>query len=167
MEGSGARGVARRIKRQIKGLAASAVSPARRQQPGAAVENFMDTSVLPPEQAQFARALFDALEKYHPQSYDGPVLLYAARTEPLLHLHQVDATWKKIAKEIEIVHVDGDHLSMVREPRVAALAGDLRERLSRFSAATQRPPAMPQQNLALAEFEAASPMLAQIAQTSS
>jgi thioesterase domain-containing protein len=98
--------------------------------PRSAVDVFIDTSAWPSEQAAFARALFDALERYEPKEYNGRTLVYASRTQPLFHLLQVDAAWQKISAGTEIVHIDGTHLSILREPRVTVLANDLRCRLA-------------------------------------
>jgi len=136
--GWGFRGVADRLKRELKLTVRSIASPGRKAQPGSAVDAFADTSRWPTEQAAFARSLFDALERYEPKPYGGRVLVYAAKTQPLFHLLQVSATWSKIASEIETVPVDGTHISMMREPRVAALAADLRARLAALGPVADR-----------------------------
>jgi phthiocerol/phenolphthiocerol synthesis type-I polyketide synthase A len=136
--GWGVRGVADRVKRELRLTVRSIFSPGRKARPGSAVDAFADTSRWPPEQAAFARSLFDALERYEPKSYSGRVLIYVAKTQPLFHLLQVSATWSKIASEIETVPVDGTHISMMREPRVAALAADLRARLAAFGPVSDR-----------------------------
>ena len=127
-EGWGFRGVFKRVQREMK-LTLSSLFAMKRKAPGATVDAFMDTSVLPPKQADFARALYHALELYQPKPYDGEILVYTARTQPLLHLLQVERTWKKITTEIETVYVDGTHLSILKEPRVEIVAAHLQERL--------------------------------------
>jgi thioesterase domain-containing protein len=125
--GWGISGVYNRLKRELKlNLASLTGQKAPR---GSTVDAFMDTSILPAEQAAFARALFAALEDYVPKPYDGRVLLYAAKTQPLLHLLQVEAAWAKIANRVETLHLEGTHLAMVREPQVSRLVEHFRERL--------------------------------------
>jgi thioesterase domain-containing protein len=73
--------------------------------------------------------LFTILESYRPSPYDGRVLLYQARTEPLYHLFEVDKIWRHLAKEVEVVSVSGTHISLIQPPHVEALATHLRRRL--------------------------------------
>lgn len=96
------------------------------------VDGMFDTTGWPDGQLSFTRALYDAVETYVPKAYDGRVLLYAAKTRPLFRPFPVEAAWAKVAPIIETVHVNGTHLTMVYEPSVAALAGDLRKRLDKL-----------------------------------
>ncbi len=130
-QGWGVRGVLKRINRELK-LNFESLLGRRKKGPGSNVDAFMDTSALPPEQADFARALGRAVEIYEPKSYDGDVLVFASRAQPLLHLLQVDTTWKTIAPQSEIVYIDGNHLTLMKEPRVDAVANHLRARLAEF-----------------------------------
>jgi thioesterase domain-containing protein len=125
-QGWGVRGVAARARRELKLTMASLLTRPKR---GSTVDAFMDTSVLPPEQAAFARALFSALEDYVPQPYEGYTLIYAAKTQPLFHLLQIDAAWRKITRRMDVKHIDGTHLSMLHEPQVSDLANHLRDYL--------------------------------------
>jgi thioesterase domain-containing protein len=120
MSGWGFSGIYARIKRELI-LNLSALK-GRKSERGSTVDAFMDTSVLPPQQAAFARALFAATEDYVPKVYDGLVLIYAAKTHPLFHLHQVDVAWRKIASRSDTVYMAGTHLSMLREPQVSELS---------------------------------------------
>lgn len=124
-QGWGVRGVADRAKRELKLTMASLFSLGTKPGRGSTVDAFMDTSILPPEQAAFARALFSALEDYVPQPYDGYTLIYAAKTQPLFHLLQIDAAWHRITRRMDIKHIDGTHLNMLREPQVSDLASHL------------------------------------------
>jgi thioesterase domain-containing protein len=130
-QGWGVRGVLRRIKRELK-LNFESLLGRRKKGPGSSVDAFMDTSALPPEQAAFARALGRAVEMYEPKPYDGDVLVFASRAQPLLHLLQVDTTWKTIAPQSEIVYIDGNHLTLMKEPRVDAVADHLRQCIMKF-----------------------------------
>jgi hypothetical protein len=99
---------------------------------GHMVAGFMDIAGLPEAQVSFMKALFNALYEYTPQEYTGPVLVYAAKTQPLYHLFQFEAVWAKIAARIEVVPISGTHTSIVTEPHVIALADHLRKRLAAF-----------------------------------
>src|SRR5579863_709617 len=101
---------------------------------GHEIDSFVDTSGWLAEQVSFARKLYAANEAYVPRSYDGAVIVYAAKTQPLFHLLQVEATWSRVCSAIETVRVEGTHLSFLRQPRVSAVANDLRSRLEALPA---------------------------------
>ena len=96
---------------------------------GHSVDKFLDTSSWTPSAAIFSRTLFDAIESYVPESYDGQILAYVAKTQPLTHLLQVAAVWTKICNRVEITEVCGTHLNLMREPRVRGIAEHLSIRL--------------------------------------
>ena len=97
---------------------------------GHMVAGFIDVDSMPDAQVSFSEALFNAIYEYTPQEYAGPLLVYAATTQPLNHLLQVEAVWAKISARIEVVPIKGTHFSIVSEPHVIALADDLRKRLA-------------------------------------
>jgi thioesterase domain-containing protein len=130
LEGWGPVGIAKRVGRELKLLTALVGVGRRSIPPGSSVDAFIDTSGWPPEQAAFARAMCCAQESYCPEPYDGRVLLFTSKTQPLLHLLQVETTWRKVAAHLEAEHIDGTHLSMVRMPRVIYLANRIREMLA-------------------------------------
>jgi thioesterase domain-containing protein len=99
---------------------------------GHMVAGFMDVERTPEAQVSFMKALFNAIYQYTPQEYTGPVLVYAATTQPLHHLFQVEAVWAKIAARTEVVPISGTHASIIGEPHVIALADHLRKRLAEF-----------------------------------
>lgn len=144
-QGWGVRGTLIRLKRGLK-LKFESLMGRRQKGPGSSVDAFMDTSALPPEQADFARALGRAVEIYEPKPYDRETLVYTARTQPLLHLLQADTSWKAIAPKSEIVYVDGNHVTLMREPYVDQVARHLGPRLVEFR--------KPEQNLG--EYQAGS-----------
>ena len=137
-EGLGGRGVAFRITQELKRIIAAVFSLERNLQPLSMVDLFLDTSVLPPDQAAFAKSLFEAVERYEPKPYSGRVLVYVAKTQPFFSPEQVEITWRSIAKTIATVRVSGSHTTMIREPRVGALASHLRPRLATLSLAAER-----------------------------
>jgi thioesterase domain-containing protein len=130
-QGWGVRGVFKRIKRELK-LNFESLLGRREKWPGSNVDAFMDTSALPPEQRAFARSLGRAVELYEPKPYDGDVLVFASRAQPLLHLLQVDTAWKTIAPQCEIVYIDGNHLTLMKEPHVDAVADHLRQSIMKL-----------------------------------
>ena len=103
------------------------------------VGSFMDTSNYSSGQTGFMNGLFNALLAYTPQPYDGPVLVFKSRTQPLYHLLEVERSWAKIASDIEVVVVPGTHVSIVREPFIQPVAEKLRERLSELLPADTLP----------------------------
>ena len=130
-QGWGVRGSLIRLRRELK-LNFESLIGRRQKGPGSSVDAFMDTSALPPEQADFARALGRAVEIYEPKPYDGDTLVYTARSQPLLHLLQVDTTWQAIARRCKLVYVDGNHVTLMKEPYVDQVAGHLGPRLAEF-----------------------------------
>jgi thioesterase domain-containing protein len=97
---------------------------------GSAVQGLLDRAGWLNEQKAFMRALYDAMRAYVPKPYTGRVVVYEARTQPLDHLLQVGAAWKKIAAESEIVLLDGNHEMLFKEPGIGVLARHLRMKLA-------------------------------------
>jgi hypothetical protein len=77
----------------------------------------------------FMGAFYLTLRRYVPRRYNGRVLLYKCRLEPLLYLNEVDRKWKKIADNVEVVPVGGTHVMVMYEANVKPLAIHLDERL--------------------------------------
>jgi thioesterase domain-containing protein len=123
------RNIARRAQARISAALRITGARGKTSSNGHAIDKFIDTTGWPPEQVSFAKRLYAANEAYVPRPYDGPVVVYAAKTQPLFHLLQVEDTWGHICSRIETVRVDGTHLSFLRQPRVSAVANDLRSRL--------------------------------------
>ena len=96
------------------------------------VAGFMDVSFYSPKQVAFMKAVYDALVAYVPKPFDGAVLLYKARTQPLYHLFELDRAWSKVTSQVDVVTVRGTHVNIVQEPFVRPLAEDLRRRLSKY-----------------------------------
>ncbi|HJU18776.1 MAG TPA: thioesterase domain-containing protein [Stellaceae bacterium] len=129
IKGRGWRSAARRIRAKWNAVRAKSAAHDEAPSRGHAVYGLVDTTGWPDRQVSFARALYDAIESYVPQSYGGRVLLYAAKTRPLSQLSPIESIWAKITPAVETVRIAGTHLTMLREPGVTALAGDLRKRL--------------------------------------
>jgi thioesterase domain-containing protein len=105
---------------------------------GHEVEGFLDTSYYSDSQVSFMKSLFVASRAYMAKEYTGRVLLYAAQTQPLYHLLEVELPWGKIAPRLVVIPARGTHESIVREPHVRPIADDLRIRLAEFR---RNPPA--------------------------
>ena len=96
---------------------------------GAAVNTLLDTTALPGDQAAFIRAFYDAMLAYRPKPYAGPVLVFEAKVQPLDHLLQVGLSWRAVAKQVDIVLLDGNHETIFAEPAIVRLADALCGRL--------------------------------------
>jgi thioesterase domain-containing protein len=139
-EGLFRRRFARAAMRQIavKGIAKARAIYARLR--GAAghahaVDGFMDLSPYTPVQRAFMRRLYDALLRYRPMPYAGPVVVYESTVGPLHYLPQVGRVWRGIAAAADIMRVAGTtHMNIVRAPHVDTLAHDLRARIARANA---------------------------------
>ena len=79
---------------------------------------------------QFMAALYLTLQKYVPQRYDGKVLLYQTQGGSPFQLHEPDRKWKKIATDLEVVPVSGNHVTLMLGKHVEGLARHLNQRLA-------------------------------------
>ncbi|MBZ9642033.1 SDR family NAD(P)-dependent oxidoreductase, partial [Streptomyces sp. PSKA30] len=85
-------------------------------------------------------------ERYVPRPYDGHVVLYRAQqTQPLTtaldprYLRpEADLGWAPLCSSLEIVPVEGDHLSLIDPPHVATIARHLARALQSHRTATLR-----------------------------
>lgn len=78
-----------------------------------------------------------ALTNIRPTPYDGKVVLYradkmhdgAVELEPQWAEIDEDGRWGEVVDDLEIVHIGGDHLSIVDEPYIGKIGADLTRRL--------------------------------------
>jgi thioesterase domain-containing protein len=96
------------------------------------ITDFIDTTRWPAQYLASVRGLYRALEEYVPKRYQGKTLNYVATGVPLSDLMRSRATWQKICCRAETIYVEGSHNSMLREPHIVFLAGNLRERLKQM-----------------------------------
>ena len=82
-----------------------------------------------PAQKAFVHMMYKAMAAYVPRRYDGQVLVFETRTQPLLHLRQVGAAWRAIGGTVEIVSVPGNHSGLIHERTSALLAREIQSRL--------------------------------------
>jgi thioesterase domain-containing protein len=99
---------------------------------GLAVDGFINTDYCTPDHAAFMRRLYEIQFNYVPKPYDGRVLVFVAKTGPLLLYRQVEAAWRKIAPQAEIVHVDGSHTTIMEAIDGKAVAEILSQRLDQM-----------------------------------
>lgn len=79
-----------------------------------------------------------ALTNIEPTRYDGKVVLYRAdkmhdgaiELEPQWAKIEPDGKWGEIVDDLEVIHIGGDHLSIVDEPYIAKIGADLTDRLN-------------------------------------
>ncbi|MEP9417353.1 polyketide synthase Pks13 [Gordonia sp. VNQ95] len=79
-----------------------------------------------------------ALTNIRPTRYDGKVVLYRAdrmhdgaiELEPQWAEIDEDGRWGEVVDDLEIIHIGGDHLSIVDEPFIGKIGADLTRRLS-------------------------------------
>jgi hypothetical protein len=83
---------------------------------GDAIEAMMDLRNFTADHAAFVKALFESQFNYIPKKDLGRVIVCAAKTQPLMHLYQVEATWRKIAPAAELLKFKGTHKSLVHPP---------------------------------------------------
>ncbi|MGW0039608.1 polyketide synthase Pks13 [Gordonia sp. NPDC003376] len=80
------------------------------------------------------------LSNISPSPYDGKVVLYRAdkmhagaiELEPQWAEIDEDGRWGEVVDDLEIIHIGGDHLSIVDEPYIAKIGADLTERVGRI-----------------------------------
>ena len=96
------------------------------------LERMVDLDRYPASQRRFIVRLYDAIMAYRPWSWDGPVMVYEARA--VLSLPQYLQQWRRIAPNSERALLSGNHVTIMREPRVAELARDLEARIRRLTA---------------------------------
>lgn len=77
-------------------------------------------------------------ERYTPRPYDGHVVLYRAQQaqplttalDPRYLRKEADLGWAPLCPSLEVVPVEGDHLSLIDPPSVATIARHLRQSLA-------------------------------------
>ena len=78
------------------------------------------------------------LDQIEPVHYDGKVVLYRAdrmhdgaiELEPKWAEIDEDGRWSEVVDDLEIIHIGGDHLSIVDEPFISKIGADLTKRMS-------------------------------------
>ena len=81
-----------------------------------------------------------ALQRVQPSHYEGDVVLYLAdryhdgmiELEPRFAERQPNGGWDEYVPNLEVVHIPGDHLQIVDEPRIGKIGADLTAKLARI-----------------------------------
>ena len=121
------RRIVSKTARMIKGLAVAGYSPEEIAQRRASA--FVSAGDYSQSTKAFMEVLILTLRKYSPRPYQGKVLLYKARTEPLLVAREIELKWRRIAENLEVVPVKGTHLTVLDDGNVSFLAEHLDTRL--------------------------------------
>ncbi|MEV4156489.1 polyketide synthase Pks13 [Nocardia salmonicida] len=82
------------------------------------------------------------LAKAKPTQYDGDAVLYLAdryhdgmiQLEPRFADRKPNGGWDEFIPNLEVVHIPGDHLQIVDEPRIGQIGADLAAKLAAISA---------------------------------
>jgi thioesterase domain-containing protein len=119
------------VTRLAKSYVSRARSLLRLRKPEVAprLEGFISLDRYPAAQRQFMSRLYDAIMRYRPAVWDGPVTVYEARVGPAMALPQHLERWRTVAPRAERALLEGNHVTIMREPRVAELARDLERRI--------------------------------------
>jgi polyketide synthase 13 len=85
------------------------------------------------------------LEKTRPSHYDGDTVLYLAdryhdgiiEIEPRYADRLPNGGWDDFIPNLEIIHIPGDHLQIIDEPRIATIGADLTLKLAEIAKGAQ------------------------------
>ncbi len=93
------------------------------------IAQFGSMDRYPRSHQRFMRRLYAAIMSFRPDPWDGPVVVYEASIKPAVTLPQFFERWRMIAAQVERVRLEGNHVTVMRDPWVAQLASDLARRL--------------------------------------
>lgn len=126
------RGVAKRLESKLAyrfGIGASKIS-GQDTLDAETMKNVLSAGGWSSDQKAFMYAMHKAMVDYRPAVYDGRALVYETQTQPLYHLRQIGAAWKKIAPATEVVSIKGNHSGLVEQPSIGVIARHLCMRLA-------------------------------------
>jgi thioesterase domain-containing protein len=87
-------------------------------------------SELPEFRQKMIETHWHAINNYRAASYNQPVLLLQAKSQPLISTEKPEDTWVHLASEqLTVITVPGSHEGMFHEPHVHKLAQELRSQL--------------------------------------
>ena len=81
-------------------------------------------------QKGFVHAIYTAMIAYVPQPYAGRVLVFETETQPLHHLRQIGAVWRKISPSSDIVILKGNHSGLIGRAASETIARHVLQRMS-------------------------------------
>ncbi|WP_280415182.1 polyketide synthase Pks13 [Nocardia carnea] len=81
-----------------------------------------------------------ALQQVQPANYEGDVVLYLAdryhdgaiELEPRYAERRPNGGWDEFVPNLEVIHIPGDHLQIIDEPRIGKIGADLTAKLARI-----------------------------------
>ena len=94
------------------------------------MQRLLDADGWAPGQKAFIHEMYKAMLDYVAEPYEGRVIVYETQTQPLYHLRQIGAVWTKLARDLEIVSLPGNHSGLVHQPTIGRIATHLKARLS-------------------------------------
>ncbi|MFN2446674.1 MAG: amino acid adenylation domain-containing protein [Vicinamibacterales bacterium] len=103
----------------------------------AEVGGFFDLSAVSQDRRRFMQRYYMALRRYVPRRYDGEILLFKARTQPLYHLIEPELAWPIITSRLQIEVLPCTHLSIIEEPHASTIAQKLKNRIRELTALTK------------------------------
>lgn len=100
----------------------------------AAVSRVAERSGWSAGQQRFMAELYEAILSYRARPYDGRVILYEARAQPILRPHAYGRVWRELAPDCEIVRLRTRHSGFFDSPTALRqiaihLQDELRHRL--------------------------------------
>lgn len=84
-----------------------------------------DTRKIQVEYLSRSELLFTSFRRYIPDHYSGTVHLYRASTRPLFHSHSSDLGWSRVAYEVRVIDLPGNHETILKDPSVSVLSSHL------------------------------------------
>lgn len=94
------------------------------------VADVVDLEQIPKANHEFMELHYRAYREYRPDFYPGRVTLFKARASPLFFTGSSPKLWHRLAREVAVRRIPGNHLSMLREPRVRLFAEALEASLA-------------------------------------
>ena len=99
-------------------------------------EDASNLAGLPSDHRAFAMALYDAICNYtQNEIYPGDVLVFESTAEPARSSERVAGKWMRIARHVQIVPIESNHMSIVGRSDGVPLARELCRRLREVSGA--------------------------------
>jgi thioesterase domain-containing protein/acyl carrier protein len=95
------------------------------------LEDVIDPTQFPAHELKLWQAHLNALVAHQDKPFEGRVVLFRTRGQPLFCSLEEDFCWRRLAPGMEVVHIPGAHESIFMEPNVRALSAALAERLVR------------------------------------
>jgi thioesterase domain-containing protein/acyl carrier protein len=127
----------RTLRRKAGRVLASSAGAA----PPVHLEEVVDLSAYSELQRQLWATHLQALFQYQPRPFDGHVTLYRSRTHPLLCSFDPQCGWGELAREgVTVRVVPGAHESILEEPHVRGVAGELENSLQALQRAAHETP---------------------------